>query len=153
MTQKITMMAFIGGVVLGAVVNPAWAKPKTEIVVEVVSSKEASLHAPLYNPGVPGTATTTCMPNGGPCNSTVTPGQPASVTDMPIYNEYVYAAMPGERHVTLQCYFPCHHLPAGRYDAETDGGKVVVLHVLWPDLRNPNKGKPGKLKYRIVGTW
>ena len=91
------------------------------------------------------------------CQTTATPGTPPSLTPITIYNEYVYARMPDDRHVTLQCWgfmVVCHPLPVGNYDAETDGGKVLILHVFWPDPRNPNSpGKPGKLKYRIVGAW
>ena len=140
---------------LGIAASPAaWAKPKTEIVVEVVSTQSAPIHTGVYNPGTSGSATTTCLPDGGPCYTDSTPGTPPSVTPITIYNEYVYAVMPGGRHVTLQCYVPCHPLPPGKYTAETDGGKVLHLHVFWPDPRNPNSpGKPGKLKYRIVGAW
>lgn len=142
--------------VLAIAASPVWAKPKTKIIVKVVSTKPEIVHAPIYNPGTSGSATTNCMPDGGPCDTTVRPGQPASVTDLPLYNEYVYAVMPGDRHVTLQCWgfmVVCRALQPGNYDAETDGGKVLLLHVRYPDPRNPNSGKPGKLKYRIVGTW
>jgi len=138
--------------ILAIAASPAWAKTKTEIVVEVVSNEAAPIHMGVYNPGTPGSATTLCTPDGEMCNTQSTPGTPPSVTPTTIYNEYLYAVMPDGRHVTLQCYFPCHHLEPGNYDAETDGGKVLHLHVRYHDPRNPNSGKHGKLRYRIVGT-
>jgi len=139
--------------ILASAASPVWAKTKTEIVVEVVSKQAAPIHSGIYNAGTSGTASTLCTPDGEMCQTTATPGTPPSVTPMTIYNEYLYAVMPDGRHVTLQCYFPCHQLEPGNYDAETDGGKVLHLHVRRIDPRNPNGGKPGKLKYRIVGTW
>jgi len=52
--------------------------------------------------------------------------------------------MPGERHVTLQYQgFKLIYPPQpGKYSAETDGGKVLLLHVHFPDSGNPNGDKP-----------
>ena len=114
---------------LAVAASPAWAaNPKTKVVVEVVSKQSAPIHMSVYNAGTSGTASTLCTPDGETCQTTATPGTAPSHTPITIYNEYVYARMPDGRHVTLQCrgfMVPCHPLPAGNYDAETDGGKVA----------------------------
>jgi hypothetical protein len=133
----------------------AWAKPKTEIVVEVVNIAVALGHSPSYHPAVPDSSTTVCTPNGEKCTTTTMPGHPAAVDNLEFYSQFVYAITPGGRHVTLRysglklVYPP----EPGNYTAETDGGKVLILHVSHPDAGNPNGGKPGRLNYRIVGTW
>ncbi|MGO9638488.1 MAG: hypothetical protein ACLPSO_11180, partial [Terracidiphilus sp.] len=65
------------------------------------------------------------------------------------------AIMLDGRHVTLQYSGLTVVYPPepGNYPAETDGDKVLLLHVFHPEAGNPNGGKPDKLKYRIVGTW
>ncbi len=140
---------------LAITASPVWAKPKPEIIVEVVSIAVALSHSPSYHPAVPDSSTTVCTPNGEKCTTTTTPGHPASVDYLEYYSRFIYAIMPGGRHVTLQysglklVYPP----EPGNYTAETDGDQVLLVHVHFPYAGNPNGGKPGKLRYRIVGTW
>ena len=140
---------------LAIAAGPAWAKPKTEIIVEVVNIAVALSHSPSYHPAIPDSSTTVCTPNGEKCTTTTTPGHPAYVDNLEFYSQFIYAIMPGGRHVTLQYSgFTVVSPPGpGNYPAETDGGKVLLLHVFHPNAGNPNGGKPGKLKYRVVGTW
>jgi len=133
----------------------AWGKPKAEINVEVVSIAIALANSPNYHPPVADSSTTVCTPTGEKCTTTTVRGHPASVDNLAFYSQFIYAIMPGERHVTLQYQgFKLIYPPQpGKYSAETDGGKVLFLHVHFPDSGNPNGDKPGTLKYRIVGTW
>jgi len=149
MTRRITILALVSGVVLGAVAGTAWAKPKTEIAVEVVSITAALSHSPSYHPAVPDTSTTVCTPNGEKCTTTTTRGYPASLDNLEYYSQFVYAIMPDGRHITLKYLGTRVVYPPkpGSYTAETDGGKLLLLHVTYAD------GKSGKLKYRIAGTW
>jgi hypothetical protein len=141
--------------VLAIAASPAWAKPKTEIVIEVVNIAVALSHSPSYHPAIPDSSTTVCTPNGERCITTTTPGHPASLDNLEFYSQFLYAIMPGGRHVTLRHsrYRLVYPPEPGNYTAETDGGKVLILHVLHPNAGNPNGGKPDKLDYRIVGTW
>jgi hypothetical protein len=142
--------------ILAITASPAWAKPKTEIVVEVVSIAVALSHSPSYHPAIPDTSTTVCTPNGEKCTTTTTPGHPASIDNLEYYSQFIYAIIPDGRHVTLQYEgFKLIYPPQpGKYTAETESsGKWLRLHVSYPNAGNPNGDKPGKLTYRIVGTW
>jgi hypothetical protein len=136
--------------VLAIAASPACAKPKTEIVVEVVGIAEALSHSPSYHPATPDSSTTVCTPNGEKCTTTTTPGHPASLDNLEYYSQFIYAIMPDGRHVMLRRYSELtvvYPPTPGNYTAETDGGKMLLLHVSYAN------GKSGKIKYRIDGTW
>jgi hypothetical protein len=149
MTRKLTITALVAGTVFSAAVSSAWAKPKTQIVVEVVSIAVALSHSPSYHPAIPDTSTTVCTPSGEKCATTTTPGYPASLDNLEYYSQFIYAIMPDGQHVTLRYSGSRVVYPPqpGDYTAETNGSKVLLLDVSYVD------GKSGKLKYRIEGTW
>ena len=146
MNRKI---ALLGGLILFVTADTAWAKPKSEIVVEVVSIVEALRHSPSYHPAVPDTSTTICSPDRVTCTITTVPGHQASIDNLEYYSQFIYVITPkGEhfmlRHAGSTVVYP----PApGRYTAATDDDKVLVLYV------NFVNGRSGKLKYRIEGIW
>jgi len=148
-TRKTTIIALISGTVFGVLSSSAWAKPKPEISVEVVSISEALRHSPSYHPAVPDTSTTVCTPGGEKCTTTTTRGHSASLDNLEYYSQFLYAIIPDGRHVMLRYSGSAVVYPPapGNYTAETDGGKVLQLHVSYAN------GKSGKLKYRIEGTW
>jgi hypothetical protein len=86
---------------------------------------------------------------GEKCTTTTTPGHPASIDNLEYYSQFVYVITPKGEHLMLRYLGSTVVYPPtpGRYTAETDEDKVLVMYVSYVN------GESGKLKYRIEGIW
>jgi hypothetical protein len=145
--NKLTATALSG--LFLAIASPVLAKPKNEIVVEVVNPWIALSHSPIFHPGVPDVSTSVCTPGGEKCVTTTVPGHPPSIDNLEYYSQFLYVITPKGNHFMVRYVGNTVVYPPtpGHYTAETDDDKVLVLYVSYAN------GKSGKIKYRIEGIW